>query len=68
MFFKDDNGNRVGNGNIIKFSYGIPVVSVEAKISQKNGKLIGYCPEHNPPEFNLRTLRKYVGSWYKADI
>jgi hypothetical protein len=43
-------------------------VGVDAPIIERDGKLIGLCPGHNPPEFNLRSLRRYVGSWYKQNM
>ncbi len=61
----DDDRTPVGTGDHVTFSYGIPPVEVVATISQQQGRLIGYCPGHNPPNFNLRSLRRHVGSWYK---
>ena len=62
---RDDDGKWVTEGDTVHFSYGIPPVGVSARIIERGGKLIGLCPGHNPPEFNLRFLRHYVCSWYK---
>jgi len=62
---RDDGGKWVTAGDTVLFSYGIPPVSVNALIIERNGRLIGLCHGHNPSEFNLRSLRRHVGSWYK---
>jgi len=64
---RDDDGKWVTEGDTVHFSYGIPPVGVSARIIERGGKLIGLCPGHNPPEFNLRFLRHYVCFWYKAN-
>jgi len=61
----DDDGERTGAGDVVHFSYGIPPVGVDAQIIERDGRLVGLCPGHNPPEFKLRSLRRYVGGWYK---
>lgn len=61
----DDDGNRVSAGDVVRFSYGIPPVCVKAKLVQRGKQLIALTPEHNPKECNLRSLRKYVGAWFK---
>ena len=63
----DDTGQPVNPGDRIRFNYGIPPVAVTADIIQRGGKLVGLCPGHHPPEFNLRSLRRYVGNWYKIE-
>ena len=65
MRLRDDDGEWVTAGDTVHFSYGIPPVSVDARIIERGGRLIGLCPGHNPPAFNLRSLRRYVGSWHK---
>jgi hypothetical protein len=62
---RDDDGEWVSAGDTVRFSYGIPPVAVDALIVERDGRLIGLCPGHTPPEFNLRSLRRYVGCWYK---
>ena len=61
---RDNDGEWVAAGDTVHFSYGIPPIGVDAKIIERGGTLIGLCPGHNPPEFKLRSLRRYVGSWY----
>jgi len=63
----DDDGKRTTAGDTVCFSYGIPPVKVLAKIIERDGVLIGICPGHYPDEFKLRSLRRYVGSWYKQN-
>lgn len=62
---RDDDGQWVTAGDTVTFSYGIPPVSVRARIVDRNGRLVGLCPGHNPPLFLLRSLRRSVGSWYR---
>lgn len=61
----DDDGNRVYAGDVVRFSYGIPPVCVKAKLVQRGNKLIALTPGHTPVECNLRSLRRYVGGWFK---
>ena len=61
---KDDDGNPVGAGDFIRFSYGIPPVGVKAKIIERDGKLIALTPGHRPDECNLKSLRRHVGQFY----
>ncbi len=62
---RDSDGVPTKDGDTVHFNYGIPPVAVNAKIVRRGGSLIVLTPGHNPKECNLRTLRKYVGSWYK---
>ena len=64
---RDDDGKQVGAGDFVEFSYGMPPTKVVAPIIERDGKLVGLCPGLTPPEFNLRSLRRYVGSWYKHE-
>ena len=63
----DDDGHRVSAGDVVRFNYGIPPVCVKAKLVQRGNKLIALTPGHNPTECNLRSLRKYVGGWFKPN-
>ena len=63
----DDDGKRTTAGDTVCFSYGIPPVRALAKIIERDGVLVGICPGHNPDEFKLRSLRRYVGDWYKQN-
>jgi len=67
LTLRDDNGEPVGPGDTIRFSYGIPPVVVMAKVVERDGKLIALTPGHNPTDANLRSLRKHVGEWYKGE-
>ena len=63
----DDDRVPVRNGDTVRFNYGIPPVVVDANIMQRRGQLIALTPGHDPAECNLRSLRKYVGNWYKQN-
>jgi len=64
----DDDGVPVTAGDTIRFSYGIPPVVVEAKIIERDGRLVALSPGHTPAECKLRSLRNYVGNWYKTNV
>jgi len=64
---RDNDGEWVTAGDTVHFTYGMPPAGVAAPIIERDGKLIGLCPGHNPPEFNLRSLRRYVGTWHKKN-
>jgi len=61
----DDDKQKVSAGDTVRFNYGIPPVCVKAKLVQRGNKIIALTPGHNPAESNLRSLRKYVGGWFK---
>jgi hypothetical protein len=63
----DDDRQPTQAGDTVGFNYGIPPVGVRAKIIRRGKSLIALTPGHTPAECNLRTLRKYVGSWYKQN-
>lgn len=63
----DDDRVPVKAGDTVRFRYGIPPVVVDAKIVQRRGQLIALTPGHDPAECNLRSLRRYVGNWYKQN-
>ena len=64
---KDSNGAEVRDGDIIHFAFGIPPVGVDARVVERNGRLIALTPEVTPKECELSKLRKYVGLFYKAE-
>ena len=64
-FLLDDDKKRVAAGDKVCFNYGIPPVYVKAKVIQRGKSLIALTPGHTPTECNLRTLRRYVGNWYR---
>lgn len=63
----DDDGRPVTSGDTVRVNYGIPPVVIDAKIVQRRGQLIALMPGHDPAECNLRSLRRYVGNWYKQN-
>lgn len=63
----DDDGVPTRAGDTISFNYGIPPVVVKARVIQRGISLIALTPGHTPTECNLRSLRKYVGGWFKRN-
>ncbi len=61
---KDDDGNEVVPGCVVRFSYGIPPVAVRATVVERDGRLIALTPGHNPPECGMASLRKHVGFFW----
>lgn len=47
-------------GDVIEFTYGIPPVKVRADVIERGGTLIGLCPGHIPPEFEVFKLHLIV--------
>jgi len=63
----DDDGEVVGCGDWIMFSYGIPPVRVYARLSTVKGVLtLTTLGNHRPRTMALSKLRDYVGCWYKS--
>ena len=63
---RDDDGDAVGPGDWITFSYGIPPVRVYARLSTQEGVLtLTVLGNHKPRTMALAKLRGYVGCWYK---
>jgi len=67
MKCRDDDGKLVGAGDEVVFSYGIPPVRVEGKVVEWLGNLWVLTPKHIPVSVKLRSLRRYVGAWWKKD-
>jgi hypothetical protein len=67
MRLRDDDGQWVTAGDRIRFSFGIPPIAVEAEVIERNGRLIALTPGHTPSECLLRSLRNYVGEWFKVE-
>ena len=61
-----DDGEQVGDGDEIIFSYGIPPVRVCAQVENFEGELWALTPGHNPSRCRLSELRDYVELFYKA--
>ncbi len=62
---RDDDGEFVRAGDRIRFSFGIPPVRVIAEIIDRDGELIALTPDHKPKECRLRSLRRFVGGFWK---
>jgi hypothetical protein len=67
LVLRDDARTPTRAGDTVCFSYGIPPLAVRAKIVQRGRCLIALTPGHTPAECNLRTLRRYVGGWFKQN-
>ena len=67
MKCRDDDGKLVGAGDVVVFSYGTPPVRVEGLVKQGIGCLWVLTPGHNPEATKLRSLRRYVGAWWKVE-
>lgn len=65
LFLLDDDGEETRAGDKVRFSYGIPPVSVLAVIVRERNSLYALCFGHKPETVNLRSLRRHVGNWYK---
>lgn len=63
---RDDEGEIVLDGDLVRFAYGIPPVGVEARIVERKGKLIALTPGHTPHEYPLARLRSCVGGFCKV--
>ena len=61
---KDEDGNEVVPGCVIRFSYGIPPVAVRAEVIERDGRLIALTPGHNPTECGVASLNKHVGNFW----
>jgi hypothetical protein len=65
VFLLDNDGAEVRHGDTIGFSYGIPPVGVRAQVVQRGKSLFALTPGHTPAECSLRSLRRYIGAWYR---
>jgi hypothetical protein len=64
----DDDDVPVKTGDWISFSYGIPPIRVDARLSTQKGVLtLTVLGNHKPRTMALSRLRDHVGSWYKTD-
>jgi hypothetical protein len=62
---KDSDGNKTTAGDKVRFTYGIPPVLVIGDVIERNSSLIVLTPGHSPSECNLRSLKRYVGEWFR---
>jgi hypothetical protein len=67
MTAKDDDGQTVRAGDKIYFEFGIPPLRVIADVVDIVGRLFVLTPGLQPDSTNLRTLRRYVGGWWKYE-
>ena len=68
LLMLDDDEIAVRAGDWITFSYGIPPVRVDAKVSTQKGRLIfTVLGRHRPKQGALLYLRNNVGNWYKSE-
>jgi hypothetical protein len=65
VFLFDNDGAEVRHGDTIGFSYGVPPVGVRARVEQRGKSLFALTPGHARAECNLRSLRRYVGEWFR---
>lgn len=59
----DINNVEVEKGDIVRFSYGIPPISAEAEIIEREGKLVVSTPKHDPISCFLSQLEELVGEF-----
>lgn len=64
-YVKDEDGNKVRDGDRITFSYGIPPVVVRATVQEIDGVLWAMTPGHKPDRCRLNRLRSIIGCFYK---
>jgi len=65
--YKDDNGEWVYVGDAIYFRFGIPPMKMQAKIESRDGSLWVVPIDDFYSPSPLRSLRGYVGEWYRED-
>lgn len=72
MNYKDNDGNAVEVGDILRSSFGIPPIVLESKISEESGEY--YCTVMNNKKIKPQkcTLDEFVSSlgdfWIKESI
>jgi hypothetical protein len=59
----DDDGIEIRAGDVLHFGYGIPGVGVNAKVIDRDGKLIALTPGHKPPEVPVSYIVKNFNCW-----
>ena len=65
---RDDDGIKVRAGDTIQFSYGIPPAVARGTVVRRGRRLFVHLDApHKPTECNLRSLRRYVGCWYRVE-
>ena len=61
---RDMDGEPVGVGDIIAFSYGIPPIRVEATIFKRDGRLMISTPGHKPEESTLWEIKRHTSGFW----
>ena len=61
MKYYDSEGQCIKPGDIVRFSYGLPPIAVDAKIVRRGGRLTALTPGHNPPSCPVHSLKRFVG-------
>ena len=61
---RDSDGIGVRAGDKVRFSYGIPPVSVCAPVIERDGQLIALTVGHNPSECPVSAIRKHAGDFW----
>jgi hypothetical protein len=62
---KDDDGNKVYVGDVLRSAYGIPHVGIKGKVYQKtNGRFWVATPRHNPKNISLNGFIKHLGNFW----
>jgi hypothetical protein len=64
-YHKDDDGRPTRHGDKVRFSFGIPPLTVIGDIAEEDGKLYVLTPNNNPKRYRLNKLRACVGGWWK---
>ena len=59
----DSDGAPVFQGDVVSFSYGIPPISVRAKIESHDGRFYAMTPGHRPSRCPLGELMYCVGDF-----
>ena len=59
----DDDGTAITAGCTLHFGYGIPPVSVNAKVIERDGTLIALTPGHTPSEAPVSHITPFFNCW-----
>jgi len=66
-FLRDDDGVPTRAGDLVTFSYGMPPIRAIGRIINQKGRLLVSTPGCNTERGCLRSLRHYVGEWYRLE-
>lgn len=65
-FFAGLDGEKIREGDLVAFCYGIPPVRVEAIVTNKNGQLWLDTPGHKPGGGTLAFIDRHAGPIWKV--